>query len=191
MLPLVFGRNCRPGVTRADVVLAIDTSDSMVGAKLAAAKAAAVTFIDLLDLGADQAAVIGFDAAARTAAQLTTNQAALEQAILGLRTGHGTMIDRALRAAIEELVSPRHAAGHRRVIVLLSDGAHGGAAGDVLAVAAAARTAGMVVYAIGLGADADAALLAAVSGPERYYHAPTAAELETIYRQIAQVIPCP
>ena len=49
----------------------------------------------------------------------------------------------------------------------------------------------MVPYAIGLGSDVDAVLLRRLAGdPTRYNPAPSKADLERIYRRIAEVLPC-
>ena len=189
-LPIVYRDACVPGYRHADVVLLIDTSDSMAGEKLAKAKLAAVDFVGLLQLPEDQAAVIGFDSGYHIAAPLTGSRGQLETAIARLSSGSGTQIDRALRAAVGELRSSRHLPASRPVIVLLSDGRHNGDPRDVLAAAEEARGARMVVYAIGLGADADANLLRQAAGPERYYAAPDADALAEIYRAIAGIIPC-
>jgi len=191
MLPILYRNHCRPGAAHADIVLLIDTSDSMSGAKLEQAKSAAIAFITFLDLPRDQAAVIGFDNVQEMAAPLTGNLQELERAIAGLSSGNGTFIDRALRAAMFELLSPRRKARNRGVVVLLSDGAHNGLPQDVLRASDDVRRIDATIYAIGLGADADGALLSAVAGPGRYYFAPEPEYLREIYEQIAVVIPCP
>jgi Mg-chelatase subunit ChlD len=191
MLPIVLQHRCQPSTAHADIVLLIDTSDSMAGDKLAAARSAAATFVGYLDLGRDQAAVVGFNRQPVVASQLSGDRSRLVQAIQGLASTRGTYIDLALQAAAQELVSPRHIVANRRVIVLLSDGAQNGPAADVLRAAADAKAIGAIIYAIGLGTDADRTLLADVADPGRYYFAPTSDQLAVIYRQIAVTIPCP
>jgi uncharacterized protein with von Willebrand factor type A (vWA) domain len=171
-------------------VLLIDTSDSMSGTKLVQAKAAAATFVELLSLPADQAAVIGFDDRAAVRQTLSGNRAALHAAIEGLTSGSGTRIDRALAAAVLEILSPRRAPGNRAAIVLLSDGAQREGADQVLAEAARARSIGATAYAIGLGEAADHHLLQRLAGPGRYYYAAGGDELTQIYRDIAVRLPC-
>jgi len=63
-----------------DVVLAIDMSSSMSGENLAAARRAASTFANLLDLraGRDRAAVVGFNNPALLAQPLTFNRVAVQ-----------------------------------------------------------------------------------------------------------------
>ena len=52
----------------------------------------------------DQAAVIGFDSRQKLATGLTGDGASVTRAIDGLSSGRGTLIDRALRAAMMELI---------------------------------------------------------------------------------------
>jgi Ca-activated chloride channel family protein len=190
-LPSAFKSQCIPGRAHADVVLLIDTSGSMAGEKMEAAKAAALSFLDNLDLDYDQAAVIGFDAEPRVASGLTHSRAALVQAVESLSVRQGTLIDRALTAAEIEL---RYGSGrnpaNRGVVVLMSDGAHNGAPDDVLAAANNLRPHTSAIYAIGLGADVDAGLLRRVASPGAYYFAPSTDELRGVYREIAVRIPC-
>jgi hypothetical protein len=97
-----------------------------------------------------------------------------------------------LRLALDELGSTRRIATNQPIIVLLTDGVQYEEPQTAQAVALEVRTAGVSIYAIGLGADVDAAFLHALAGaPSRYYFAPTEGDLEAIYRQIARTIPCP
>jgi Mg-chelatase subunit ChlD len=189
-LPILFKSSCVPGTAHADVVLLIDTSDSMVGEKLNGAKFAAIDFVNLLNLPADQASIIGFNSSYQIASGLTGSRPALISAIQHLANGRGTQIDRALRAAVNELRGGRHKPLNRSVIILLSDGQHNGDPADVLAAASDARADKMVVYAIGLGSDVDVALLSKVAGSGRYFPAANPSSLSDIYRSIAGIIPC-
>ncbi len=192
-LPLALRNFCKPIAAGVDAVLLLDTSDSMTGAKLAEAKRAARVFVAELSLDTgDQAAVIGFDSEARVGAQLTRDRAALDAAIDALTSGSGTRIDRALQAADRELRSPRHRADHRAAVVLLSDGRQSGPTTVVDNAAAQLRAVPALLFAIGLGDGADAALLRRIAGdPRRAFFAPGPEQLEGIYRTIAEVIPCP
>lgn len=189
-LPIVYLRQCLSGTAQVDVILLIDTSASMSGAKMAQARVAARVFLDQLNLPVDQAAVIGFSTTAQVAAPLTGDRAALDQALAGLANSQGTRIDVALWAAVRELLGPRHNAPSRSAIVLLSDGGHNGPVEPVHRAAGDAAMLGAAVYTIGLGADADMALLRAISGEERSYFAPDGGQLEEIYRELAVTIPC-
>jgi Mg-chelatase subunit ChlD/DNA-binding beta-propeller fold protein YncE len=192
-LPLAMRGFCfaatRP---RADIVLVLDTSSSMAGAKLEAARGAALAFVDLVNLPRDRAAIATFNQRPRLDAGLTGSRSTLQVALATLTTDQGTRIDLGLAAALDELRSPRARADARPVIVLLTDGRPDtGTAAEVLASAGRARAAGATIFTIGLGGDVDGALLAGVAGdPGRYAFAPDAGALAEIYRRIAGGIPC-
>lgn len=192
-LPLAMRGFCFPTQRpQADIVLVLDTSASMAGAKLEAARAAAQTFITLVNLPRDHAAVAAFDADGRVVAGLSGNRAALRLALDGLVTGEGTRIDRGLVVALGEIQGIRGRRDARPVIVLLTDGRpSGGTATDAVRAAERARAAGVTVFTIGLGTDVDDDLLVGLAGDRsRYSFAPDAAALEAIYRRIAEGIPC-
>ena len=187
-LPLLNG--CRMAANPVDVVVLLDTSSSMTGDKFSDAKGAARSFVALLDLRRDQGAVIGFSGSPVLAQGLTQNVAALQAAVDALSLGSGTRIDRALQAAVSELLGPRRRSGNQGVIVLLSDGAHSGSAADLRRSAAEARSLGAIVYAIGFGPDANRTELTSIAGPERTFMAVDGLALKRIYREIASSIPC-
>jgi len=192
-LPIAMRGFCFPAQRpRADIVLVLDTSNSMAGAKLDAARTAAATFVDLINLPRDRAAIVSFNAQAQLEAGLTGSRAVLDRALGALSPAPGTRIDLGLAAALGELRGPRARGDAVAVAILLTDGRpDAGTAGDALAAADRARAAGVAVFTIGLGADVDGALLARVAGdPIRYAFAPDAGDLERIYRQLAGGIPC-
>lgn len=191
-LPWLARQHCDP--TRrpvVEVVLAIDTSSSMAGAALAAATAAGRSFVDLLDLPRDRAAVVAFDGAARVVQPLTTSRPRLRSSLANLATGSGTRLDRGLGAAVDLLASGARI-GARPVIVLLTDGLPDpGTEGAALAEGARARARGMTVFAVGLGDRAAVELLGAVAGdPSLVRFAPTAEELASAYAAIAGDVGC-
>jgi Ca-activated chloride channel family protein len=190
-LPLSMKDHCRPRERHADVALVIDTSSSMTGDKLAAAKAAARAFVDLLDLPRDQAAVIGFNASVTVAAPLSGDRAGLHGAIESLFVVPGTVVDAGIRAGTREVTGTRALPGNNRVIVLLTDGQNNAGPGPVTAAADDARRNGVVIYSIAFGADADRALMRQVAGdPKRAYVALSASDLERIYQEIAGKVGC-
>lgn len=192
-IPLVLREKaCLPAEQHADVALVIDNSNSMVGPKLEAARTAATLFIDLLQLPADQAAVVAFNSQAQLASSLSGDRTAHRAAIAALGTGAGTRMETGLRAALAELESPRRRPGNSPAIVLLTDGRQDGEPELALAAAALARGQGMAVFTIGLGGDVDLPFLAALAGsPTRAFQAPGPQDLAGIYRQVAFQVPCP
>ena len=109
---------------------------------------------------------------------------------MALPTGNGTRIDRGLEAGLSALETRRPEAV--AAVVLLTDGnqADEGLEG-LLERAEQAREAGILLYTIGLGPDADRDLLESVAGSaERTFMAPTDEDLADIYRAIAAAIPC-
>lgn len=192
-LPTALRDHCYPAERYADVVLAIDASASMQGEKIESALAGARAFLDILgpQPGGSQAAIVRYDREASLVWPLTDDRAALDAALAGIRTGAGTRLDRGLATAIEELEGPRRRSGHRPVIVLLSDGRQVEARLSVGEMAEYARLVGITSFAVGLGTDVDREVLNEVAGsPARVFVAPDAADLESIYRQVAGEVRC-
>ena len=198
---------CPP--TKVDVVLILDLSTSMEAPagsgrlKREEALTAAQIFVDLLDFEpdgqgrSDQAAVIWFNGEAGIEQGLTRDRIALRSAIdrLPARVAQGTRIDLALAAGLEATSGTGRDANSLPMIILLTDGRPNGTTREaVLERAAELKQAGVRVYSIGLGAgeDLDPELLRAIaSSPSLYRQAPDAAELETLYRELAGRIRCP
>ncbi len=197
-LPVAYNERCTTRPVPVEVALVVDVSSSMSeptqsggATKLEAARDAAVSFVDALR-EQDRAAVIAFDAEARTLTTLADGTEAAHEALAGLAAGEGTRIDLGLAAGVSALGAAREDAWP--ALVLLTDGRPSGEAQAVLDAAGAARAAGATVYTIGLGADVDAALLRAVAGDaERALVAPDATDLAAIFAQLrARVIEeCP
>ncbi len=99
------------------IALVIDTSLSMEGQRIEAAKKAAVQFLETLEEG-DEAAVIVFSDEVRTIEPMTGDRAALRGAILSATAAGGTALYDAIWRA-SRLLSGYDG---RRVLVLLSDG---------------------------------------------------------------------
>ncbi len=183
------------GGKSADIVLVIDHSSSMSDPiatllgqqdKLGAAKEAAKTFVQGVDLGVNRIAVVEFDDAADVVLSLSSDRARLNTAIDSIFIGGGTAIDQGIAMAERELASNKRA-GANGVIVLLSDG--GSDASSATDAANAAKAAGYRLITIGLGSDADHALLQAMaSQPGDYYFAPDATQLSQVYTSIAQTV---
>ncbi len=128
----------------------------------------------------------------RLAQPLGGDAGRLGAALRGLVPAPGTRIDLGLALALDELQGPRRRPTADRALVLLADGLpSAGTEPEVRAAARRARDARVEVFAIGLGADVDPALLAAVTGDaRRVYLAPTERDLAAIYADIARLVPC-
>ena len=105
--------------------------------KLDDAKAAAATFVALMDLtpDRDQVAIVRFDTEAELVQVLTSDRGQVESAIRQLENRSGTYIDRGLQAGLLELQSERRNPDNMRVIVLLTDGIQTGETGAELVAA--------------------------------------------------------
>ena len=199
-LPLALREQCDPVIEATDVVLLIDISSSMAWPtrdgdlpKRRAAARAARAFATMAQGPGDQVAVVVFDAEARVLAPLGSDAAAVEQALSRLPRGEGTAIDAGLRRALAEITGPARRPANEAAILLLTDGIPTRSTfASVRESAREVREAGIQLFAVGLGADVDADLLRELAGDaRRYVAAPRAEDLESIYRRLARLIPCP
>ena len=192
-LPIAMRSACSKKDARlgSDIVLVIDTSSSMAGAKIEAARTAATRFLDSVDPRRDRVGLITFDGAANRVWPITANLPLIAEHLAAIRTGSGTRIDLGLEEALRE-IGFRSRPGSQRVIVLLSDGLPtGGTARRARDVASIARSSGVTLFAIGLGGDADAGFLTGLAGDSKnVFLAPTPGDLEAIYRRVAGQLPC-
>jgi Ca-activated chloride channel family protein len=161
---------------RATVILAMDVSRSMIQtdippSRLAAAKAAALTFIERQQVN-NQIGLVAFAGYAQMILMPTTESEELEKAIQGLTTGRGTAIGSGILTALDTLaeVNPQVALSDRGnaqdidvtpvpegeyvsdIIVLLTDGVNTTGA-EPIAAAQQAVDRGVRVYTIGFGTE--------------------------------------
>ena len=101
-----------------EVVLVLDTSGSMAGDPLAAAQAAALSFIDAMPPGVN-VSVVRFASGTSAASSFTTDVEVTTSAVLGLQASGETALYDGLLEATDQF-DPTSAA--RRTVVLLSDG---------------------------------------------------------------------
>jgi len=190
-LPVIH-RECVPKKVPIDLVMVIDTSSSMTGGKVEAAKSAALSFVDAVASERDHVAVVAFDREARIALPLSADLERVRQAIAALETRRGTRIDRGLESAAAVLSGSGARAGADRVIVLLTDGrTEAGSEAPMSGIAAELREGGVDIWVIGLGEDMLDHQLQAIAGrPDRIKLAPTPESLEEVYASIAREIPC-
>jgi tight adherence protein B len=143
-----------------NVVLAIDTSGSMSGAPLDAAKDAATQFLAAVP-ERTPIAVVGFGEKATVQSNFTADKIDSRQAIAGLRPrGETTLFDAVVLAA-GLFPTESHA---RRVIVVLTDGADTRSASDLRAAITAVEQSKAVVHSVALQTkETDYAALQALS----------------------------
>jgi len=197
---------------KLDVMLVIDRSGSMAGTPLADCKTAAKSFIDNLDPLLDEVGLVSYSATATLNHQLSSNFADVKTSIDGLASGGNTNIGDGVFDGQAELASVRHRADAVPVMIVLSDGVaneqHSGSGctvwptvattctNDAINRAATAKTAGTIIYTIflnnliGQGHPecvplATSTLQTMASGPGNFYPAPTPADLQAIFDDIA------
>ncbi|MGH8945545.1 MAG: vWA domain-containing protein, partial [Acidimicrobiia bacterium] len=101
-----------------DVVLVIDTSGSMKGAPIEAAKAAAVGFLQQIPAQA-RVAVIGFGGTPELASPFSSDRSFLIAAVQGLEAQGETALYDALVTGVDELAG---GSAKRKALIVLSDG---------------------------------------------------------------------
>jgi len=186
---------------RLSVVLAVDVSGSMAGAKLRDAQEATRRFLDSLT-PQDNAGLIAFSDVivldkvdATREVGLGGDKAALYGVIDRLQAGGWTpLYDTAYKAVTWAAAAP---AGNRAVL-LFTDGkeekAPDGTGGSRIAnddsPIREANRAGVPVFTIGLGADADEAYLKrlALETGGTYQHAANSAELAQLFRNVSDLL---
>ncbi|MGQ9639379.1 MAG: VWA domain-containing protein [Candidatus Bathyarchaeia archaeon] len=186
------------GVTGpVDSSLVIDRTGSMYGQKFEDAKTAAKAFIDD-QRDQDRSQVIAFAEEAIIQEDFTTTdttgKAALKQAIDQIISPYGfTNLYAALELSIQEMLT-KGMTGHRKAILLMTDGRPTmgvTSSSQFVELARSAASAGIMIYTIGLGgAGADpvnATLLQEIAdaGGGKYYFAPTSDDLRAIYLEIS------
>lgn len=178
---------CPLADARSDILLLVDTSGSMSGSKMGAARSAALEFVGQLDYSLNQVGLISFSTDVALVQPLTQNPRALIRAIPGLGDDSGTNMLGAIQMAEQELAGPRARPAARKVIVLLTDGRPNTGEDVIQALAASFRRRGIEVYAIGLGLDVDRSFLSGIAThPGYYFEAPTEYELSRVYETIGR-----
>jgi tight adherence protein B len=174
-----------PGAAAA-IAVAIDTSNSMAGQKIADAKAAAARFVASLQAG-DVLAVYGFGAKPYVGTDFPASPVSAATAVTQLGTGGdpGTAIYGAVKLASDALAKE---SAQKHVLIVLSDGASQDDTATLADATAAAKAAGTTVYAVSIGGN-DAALsqLRQLTGPTGGETIPAAdtSTLDAAYQTIA------
>jgi Ca-activated chloride channel homolog len=202
---------------RATVVLALDTSGSMVAndvapSRLAAAQEAARGFVNALPSGV-QLGLVAFSSNARVLVPPTTDRTTVLAAIASLQAGGGTATGDAIDLSLNAITAlPPGANGKAApaAIVLMSDGTPTIGRGPespaqaVTSAAAAAKQAGVPINTIAFGTQdgtvnidgqiipvpSDPAAMAQIASETngRTFTAQTANQLKSVYGQIGRVV---
>jgi len=164
-----------------DVVLAVDTSDSVAGAPLAAAVQAAQAFLSAVpsDVGVG---LLTFSDKARAVVPVTTDHGAVSSALDTLTsTQHGTVLYDAIGAA-SRMFTP----GAEHNVILLTDGSDVGSRSSQAAAIRTAKSLGATVFSVGLGDLADVGVLQTLARETGGTFAPASpSNLEALYRTLA------
>ena len=195
----------------ATIVLAIDTSRSMVAtdvppSRLAVAQDAVRRFLDGLP-DPYRVGMVSFAQAATTVLPATTNREVAKRALANLRPGDGTALGEAIARSVQVAQRVRTADGQRppAAILVLSDGAQTQGVLQPLQAAQRARRLKIPVYTVAFGTNAgvvevvdDEGFRTRVTVPPdpptlrrvamatggRFYAAPTAAQLNAVYEEL-------
>lgn len=169
-----------------DAVLAIDVSNSMRGRQLSTALAAAQTFLagvpSSMPLG-----IVMFSDQPIVLSSVSDDRASVEAAVasIGGSTSQGTALFDTVATA-SAMFDPETNAQHN--LILVTDGRNTGGDHDLAQAVAAAETAGMHVFAVGLfGPETDEATLRTLAGETGgAYAAISPDELEAVYAGLAE-----
>jgi tight adherence protein B len=168
------------------VVLAIDRSNSMKGESLTDAVAAAQAFL-VAKQPTDRIAIVSFGSRAKRLTDFSTSPLAAQSALAGMKVDgrQGTALYDAIQLASQAL---GREANHGRVIVLVTDGRDVSSYSTLDRAIAAAHTAGVTVYPIGIVGSQftpEALQLIAQRTGGLYRAAQTTSDLSQIYTSIA------
>jgi Mg-chelatase subunit ChlD len=176
---------------QVDVVVVLDRSNSMTfqAGKFQGAKDGAKLLVDELD-DDDQGGLVSFASGVTTDQSLVLMNAAnktdLKGDIQGLTAGGNTDIAGGINAAQTEL-DANGRADAAPVIVLLSDGEQT-VSGDPVAAANNAKAAGIRIFSIAYGTDADDATLQDIASPGDFRNAEQIDEIQQVFAEIARAI---
>lgn len=174
---LDFGAVCPRESNVVDVMLVLDVSGSMTGQKIEDSRAAARTFLQVVNGVPIQAGVVTFNHQIAERRGLSLDLAPAFAIVGRMTAGGGTDIAGALEAARQELWLRRPLA--TGVVLLMTDGWSDEAA--FLTAADEIKQAGNLVVTVCFGAQCSPGLSQAATAPSFHYVAVTAADLISLY----------
>ena len=90
--------------------------------RIGRSKVAIIAFMDKIANTGEQVALTKFSKVVELSQRLTTDKQAVYNLLVDVPEQEGTAIGDAINAAADELLGPRHIAGHRPVLIVFSDG---------------------------------------------------------------------
>lgn len=198
-IPLFFGNvlgfsQFEPQMTTAatylerDVVLVVDRSGSMAGAKMLQLLSAIEVFVDTLQTTTIQENVglASYNSFATQDVQLTTNLDEISNQFSALRVGGATSISRGMSAGQAVMNNSTRAEFVERTMIVMTDGRHNSGP-EPRTVARRLAAEGVQIHTITFGSGADQSRMREVAsiGDGRHFHALTASQLQDAYREIA------
>jgi hypothetical protein len=170
------------GGSGLDLALVIDTSGSMYGTGIAAAKTAAIGLVNALPQDTTSVSVVQFNSSASTVKVLTALNPDKQQVINAINTlgaSGGTVIGYGIDRAVAELTGALHTAGRSQMDVVLSDGY---SSGSPAVNAANAYAQGVTTHAVGIpGHDAATMQAIATAGHGIYTNVTSLSGLEALF----------
>jgi von Willebrand factor type A domain-containing protein/PKD domain-containing protein/type IX secretion system substrate protein len=169
------------------VSLVFDASGSMNGAGNAGAKAAGNAFVDKLDGVIDEAAVIWFTSVVTVRLGMTSNLTDLHTAINSLPSSGATAVWDGIYTGLLEVIA--NASNPCRAVIAMTDGGDNASTKTPQDIISLANKNRIRVFTVGLGGVTPAQLetIALLTGG-KYYQAPSANQLITIYEEIFTIL---
>jgi len=179
-----------------DVVLDTDRSGSMSGSPMTAAKNAAKAFVDLLQkpidsMPMDKVGLVSFASSATLDLGLTTNFVLAKQKIDGYYASGNTNMGDALSKSINEIKTNGRVEAIK-AILFFTDGYTnvGPSKSEIInTLIPQAKGLGIKIYTLGFG-SADTSFLQEIASKTdgKYFYAPSADKLKSIYEEISQAL---
>ncbi len=174
------------GSSSISVAMALDYSGSMSGTPRTNLQTAATTFINELG-AADAMEIIKFSTTVAAVQSFTTDKALLTAAVTNSWSGADN--NTAFYDAVYKALTDTNARSGRKALIAMTDGDDNASTHTIEQVITYATSLGIPVYTIGLGSANSTVLSQLASSTNgHYYNAPTSADLQSIYTQIANVI---
>ncbi len=183
--------NCPISDTPTHIVMVVDGSGSMAGQPTQETKRALREFVDALDLPnnpSTRVGVVEFNSNARTLCQLTNQVGRVTSCIGRVGADGGTAIDRGIQEGIKVLRQGRNLAPGQvihEIMILISGSANVEGCNPVQQAARSAKSQGILLITICVGAGCDAACMREAASSARYfYQAAGAFDLDPILERI-------